>query len=74
MKGEFEKRIKKMEETSTYPLTCDAAENIYLLIDEARKECPRVGDTDKSTYPHEYVAIEEWIGKVEKWFGNGEKR
>jgi len=35
---------------------------------------PRVGDTDKSYYWNEYEAIEEWIGKVEKWLHDGEKK
>lgn len=52
------------------------ADDFLAWIDEARKEFPKIGDTDKETYENEYKAIEEWIGKVEawrkKWFGFSE--
>ena len=72
MSGELEKRINKMLILSSYGPHRDVdteyqRKRISQIIDEMRKELPKIGDIDKSEYEHEYVAIEEWIGKLGEW-------
>ena len=87
MVGEFKKRIKdriyygfdriQIKDENKYKWYIWDGE-ILEMINEAKKEFPMIGDTDKTSYAHEYEAVEEWIGKVEKWrkkwFGNGKEQ
>jgi hypothetical protein len=78
VKGKFEKRINMLIPSEVFVKVYNAKGiaideikvdrcNFIDIVDEARKEFPQVGDVDKPHYKHEYLAIEEWIGKVEKW-------